>query len=154
MEIRKLLPDELPPMDLLLSADPSELLVKSYLARGDCYIAVHEDEVAGVYVLLPTRPETAELVNVAVAEEYQGKGIGRMLVQQAIETARQTGYTTIELGTGNSSVGQLALYQKCGFRIVGVDFDFFTRHYAESIYENGILCRDMVRLSQDLSGSN
>lgn len=152
MDIRKLLPGVLPPMDLLLSADPSESLVKNYLIRGDCYIAVQDEEVLGVYVLLPTRPDTAELVNVAVAEEHQGKGIGMMLVQQAIETARQTGYTTIELGTGNSSVGQLALYQKCGFRIVGVDFDFFTRHYSEIIYENGIHCRDMVRLSQDLNG--
>lgn len=152
MDIRKLLTGELPPMDLLLSADPSESLVKDYLKRGDCYIAVQDVEVLGVYVLLPTRPDTAELVNVAVAEEHQGQGIGKMLVQRAIETARQTGYTTIELGTGNSSVGQLALYQKCGFRIVGVDFDFFTRHYAEIIYENGIHCRDMVRLSQDLNG--
>jgi hypothetical protein len=44
----------------------------------------------------------------------------------------------------------LALYQKCGFRIVGVDLDFFIRHYPEKIYENGIQCRDMIRLSLDL----
>lgn len=112
MDIRKLLPGELPPMDLLLSADPSVSLVKNYLTSGDCYIAVQDEEVLGVYVLLPTRPDTAELVNVAVAEEHQGKGIGKMLVQQAIETAKQTGYTTIELGTGNSSVGQLAFISK------------------------------------------
>lgn len=144
MDIRKLLPGELPPMDLLLSADPSESLVKNYLTRGDCYMAVQDEEVLGVYVLLPTRPDTAELVNVAVAEEHQGKGIGKMLVQQAIETARQTGYTTIELGTGNSSVGQLALYQKCGFRIVGVDFDFSPditrRSYTKMAYIAGIWC--------------
>lgn len=152
MEIRKLLSGELPPMDLLLSADPSLHMVNGYIDRGDCYIAVHDEGVAGVFVLLATRPNTAELVNVAVAEELQGKGIGKELVLQAVETARREGYTTLELGTGNSSVGQLALYQKCGFRIVGVDLDFFTRHYAEIIYENGIHCRDMVRLSQDLTG--
>lgn len=76
--------------------------------------------------------------------------IGKQLVLHAIQTAKTRGYRTIEIGTGNSGIGQLALYQKCGFRIVGVDIDFFIRHYSEVIYENGIQCRDMVRLSQDL----
>lgn len=68
----------------------------------------------------------------------------------AIQVAKSKGYKTIEVGTGNSSVGQLALYQKCGFRIIGVDMDFFIKHYPELIFENGIQCRDMIRLSQDL----
>ncbi|MNW16937.1 putative N-acetyltransferase YvbK [compost metagenome] len=45
---------------------------------------------------------------------------------------------------------QLYLYQKCGFRIVGVDVDFFVRHYEEAIEENGIPCRDMIRLAMDI----
>lgn len=68
----------------------------------------------------------------------------------AIQTAKSKGYKTIEVGTGNSSIGQLALYQKCGFRITGIDMDFFIKHYPEEIFENGIQCRDMVRLSQYL----
>ena len=68
----------------------------------------------------------------------------------AIEVAKSKGFKTIEVGTGNSSIEQLALYQKCGFRITGVDLDFFIRHYSEEIYENGIQCRDMIRLSKDL----
>ncbi|MMZ68591.1 putative N-acetyltransferase YvbK [compost metagenome] len=83
-------------------------------------------------------------------EDYQGKGIGRQLVEQAIAKAKEHNATTIEIGTGNSSIQQLALYQKCGFRITGVDRDFFVRHYDEEIYENGIHCRDMIRLSMDL----
>lgn len=151
MQIERLSPAESPPMDLLLLADPSEKLIAQYLRRGACYVANTADEVpAGVYVLLPTRPDTAELVNVAVDERHQGKGIGKALVLHAIDTARREGYRTIEVGTGNSSVGQLALYQKCGFRIVGVDIDFFVRHYDEPIFENGIPCRDMIRMSRDL----
>lgn len=103
-----------------------------------------------MYVLLPTRPHTVELVNVAVSEGQQGKGFGKQLVMHAIREAGKEGYQTIEIGTGNSSIGQLALYQKCGFRVVGVDADFFIRHYSEEIFENGIQCRDMIRLSQDL----
>jgi len=139
-----------PPMELLLSADPSPAIIQDYLSRGQCYIARQDQTIIGVYVLLPTRPKTVELVNVAVAESHQNQGIGKQLVQHAIQTAREQQYDTIELGTGNSGVSQLALYQKCGFRIVGVDPDFFVRHYEEPIYENGIQCRDMIRLMQDL----
>lgn len=150
MSIRKRTSSENLPMELLLLADPSEEIVKEYVKRGECFVAEVEQKIVGVYVLLPTRPETIELVNVAVAEEMHGRGIGKQLVMDAVKVARSKGYKTLEVGTGNSGIGQLALYQKCGFRIVGVDMDFFIRHYSEEIYENGIQCRDMVRLSQDL----
>lgn len=150
MNIRLLAYREPPPMALLLLADPSEKLVNEYLSRGQCMVAEEGGLIIGVYVLLPTRPETIEIVNIAVAESEQGRGIGKKLVIHAIETSRQLGYKTIEIGTGNSGVGQLALYQKCGFRITGIDRDFFIRHYDEPIYENGIQVVDMVRLSQDL----
>jgi ribosomal protein S18 acetylase RimI-like enzyme len=150
MEIRLLNKGEAPPMDLLLLADPSRSIVEQYLKRGECFIGESDNQVIGVYVLLPTRPETVELVNVSVSEKLQGRGIGKLLVMNAIQTARGKGYKTIEVGTGNSSIGQLALYQKCGFRITGIDIDFFIRHYQEEIIEDGIQCRDMVRLSQDL----
>ncbi len=149
--IRKRKTDEELPMELLLLADPSEEIVKEYVSRGECFVAELEQKIVGVYVLLPTRPETIELVNVAVAEEMNGRGIGKQLVMDAVKIAQEKGYKTIDVGTGNSSVGQLALYQKCGFRVVGVDVDFFVRHYPEPIFENGIQCRDMIRLSQDLS---
>ncbi|RFU66215.1 GNAT family N-acetyltransferase [Bacillus sp. V59.32b] len=150
MQIRKLNVNEKPPMDLLLLADPSQKLVDQYVKRGECFVAEDHDQVIGVYVLLPTRLDTVELVNIAVAESMHGKGIGKQLVRDAVRTAKSKGYKTIEVGTGNSSIGQIALYQKCGFQIVGIDLDFFIKHYDEEIYENGIQCRDMVRLSQDL----
>ena len=148
--IRKLNEGEQLPIKLLLLADPARENFEEYANRGECFIAENEYQTIGVYVLLPTKPKTVELVNVAVAEAEQGSGIGKQLVLHAIRIAQRRGYKTIEVGTGNSSIGQLALYQKCGFRITGVDIDFFVRHYSEKIFENGIFCRDMVRLSQDL----
>ena len=151
MKIRQLRQDENPPMDLLLLADPSRESIADYLERGECYIAENKaGKVIAVYVLLSTRPKTAELVNIAVCEEEQEKGIGKKLLLNAVQRARLKGYKTLEVGTENSSIGQLAFYQKCGFRITAIDHDFFTRHYAEKIYENGIWCRDMIRLTLDL----
>ncbi len=148
--IRELNKGEDLPLDLLLMADPSEKLVREYILRGTCFIMNLDGIIIGTYVLIPTRPETVEIVNVAVNENYRGKGYGKKLVLHAIETAKREGYKTIEIGTGNSGVIQLALYQKCGFRMTSIDRDFFIRHYDEPIFENGIQVIDMVRLSQDL----
>jgi ribosomal protein S18 acetylase RimI-like enzyme len=150
MKIRKLNTGELVPFNLLLQADPSPKIIEEYIKRGDCYIAEDSNIIMGVYVLLPTRPETVELVNLSVLESEQGKGLEKKLILHAIQIAKDRGFQRIEIGTGNSSIGQLALYQKCGFRIVGVDIDFFSKNYPEEIYENGIHCRDMIRLSRNL----
>ncbi len=150
MVIRELLIGEEPPYELLLMADPSIEMINKYLGKGECFVAEKGGQIIGVYVLLPIDSDKVELINIAVSENYEGRGIGKQLVLDAINTARKKGFKTIEVGTGNSSIGQLALYQKCGFRITGIDFDFFTKNYPEEIYENGIQCRDMIRLTQEL----
>lgn len=62
---------------LLYLADPSGEAVRDYIKRGICYLAEYRGEIIGEYVLLKTRPFTMELVNIAVAENWQGKGVGK-----------------------------------------------------------------------------
>ena len=150
MKIRKLNKEAQPPMHLLLLADPSEKMIQNYLKQGDCFVGEIEGEIIGVFVLSQREPNIVEIMNIAVDEEYQGKGIGKQLIHHVIKSAKEEAYQIIEVGTGNSSIGQLALYQKCGFRIVDIDRDFFVRNYSEAIYENGIHCRDMIRLAKEL----
>ncbi|MFF5994931.1 GNAT family N-acetyltransferase [Lysinibacillus sp. KU-BSD001] len=150
MDIRLLKNDEPLPMDLLLQANPSGEIIKEYIQRGKCYILEEHDNIIGVFVLIPTRPGTVELVNVSVAEEKQGRELGKRLVEEAIKIATLARFKKIEVGTGNSSISQIALYQKFGFRMTHIDKDFFIHHYKSPIFENGIQCVDMVRFSLDL----
>lgn len=89
-------------------------------------------------------------MNIAIAEAYQGQGIGKQVLVEVIAIAKNRGAKTLEVGTGNSSLDQLAFYQKAGFRVIGVERDFFVRNYPEEIIENGIRCQDMIRLAVDL----
>lgn len=148
--IQRMDTEEEVPLHLLLLADPSVKAVSEYCSRGICHAAYIGDEIVGIYVLIRTRPFTLELINIAVEEEYQGRGIGKKLVFDAIQRAKEEGAKVLEVGTGNSSISQLALYQRCGFRITGVDRDFFKKNYDERIVENGIECVDMIRLTLDL----
>jgi len=144
--IDTLRPQDPCPMDLLLLADPSEELVKQYLEGGETFVASINGITVGVILLLGRDAESAEIMNVAVAPDYQNRGIGKRLVRYAIDKARERNYKIVEIGTGNPGVQQMLLYQKCGFRIIGVDLDFFRRTHPEPIFENGIECRDMIRM--------
>jgi GNAT superfamily N-acetyltransferase len=150
IKIRKLSKNDKIPYDLLYISDPSIESINEYIDRGDCYIAYKKSDIIDIYVLIKTRPLTLELVNISVEESYQGIGVGKQLLYSAIDVAKKSNAKVLEVGTGNSSISQLAFYQKCGFRIVSIDKDFFTKHYKEKIIENGIECMDMIRLSVDL----
>ncbi|WP_454190215.1 GNAT family N-acetyltransferase [Paenibacillus sp. Marseille-Q7038] len=148
--VRSMGKEEPVPYEILLLADPSKAVIDEYIHRGQRSVAVFHGESIGIVVLLHTRPQTYEIVNLAVKEKYQGKGIGRALLRYALEQAKDQGASTIEIGTGNSSLDQLGFYQREGFRITGIDRDFFIKHYPDSIIENGILCVDMLRLSKEV----
>lgn len=133
------------PFNLLLMADPSMDLVVEYLNNGECFIYKEDSEILGCYVLKEVNINRVELVNIAVSEDKQGLGIGKKLLLHVFDYAKRSGYKEIIVGTGNSSIDQIAFYQKAGFRMFEIDSGFFERNYSEKIYENGILCIDMVR---------
>lgn len=149
VEIRRQANDEAP-WELLLEADPSKDAVAAYLDGGQVWVAVCGAETVGVAVSLETQPGVVELKNLAVRADWQRKGLGTKLVQRVLDEARAHGAGAVEVGTGNSSLGPLALYQRCGFRVAGVDRDFFTRQYGTGIVENGIPCLDRIRLRREL----
>ncbi|MDP2637699.1 MAG: GNAT family N-acetyltransferase [Candidatus Levybacteria bacterium] len=145
--IQKLKNKDQMPWNLLLLADPSREKVEEYLRNSSVYGVILHNEVIGVYVLVNITSDVTELKNIAVDKKYQGQGIGKRLVLDAVNRAKTNKAKRIEVGTGNSSLLQLALYQKCGFKIIGIDKGFFIRNYEQEIVENGIKCVDMIRLA-------
>jgi len=147
LQIRK---TDTPSWELLLLGDESPESVADYIDRGACYVAILDGCIVGQYVLLHTHPFTAEVVNLAVAPDRQRRGIGTELLFHAIRTARTAGLRRIEIATGNSGRGQLALYRSFGFETVEVDRGYFPKFYPAPIVENGIECRDLVRMRMEL----
>lgn len=137
------------PTDLLLLSDPSEDVIAEYIDMSIKFIAKIDSKIVGALLLLKTRPKTMEIMNISVYEEYQNKGIGRKLLNKAIEYSKEKNSKVLEIGTGNPGLLQMMLYQKCGFRIVGVELDYFRKNHAEKIFENGIECRDMIRMRME-----
>jgi ribosomal protein S18 acetylase RimI-like enzyme len=135
-------------MDLLLSADPDKKAILSYLSCSEVLVCKDNDIFVSIAVLVETAG-IFELKNIAVLKKYQGKGIAKTMISRVKQLAKRLGAKTLEVGTGNSSLSQLALYQKCGFRMYRIESGFF-ESYPEPILENGIRCIDMVRLRAEL----
>jgi RimJ/RimL family protein N-acetyltransferase len=60
-----------------------------------------------------------------------------------IDKARIRDVRSVLVGTANSSLSNIAFYQKCGFRIDHVRRDYFS-YFAQPVMEDGILIRDML----------
>lgn len=138
------------PFDLLLLADPSRDMIDRYLNHSEVYLAKAGDEIMGILVLARTG-KSAEIMNVAVCEGSQKKGIGSMLIQHTIDEAKQMGLQKLYIGTADTSSNQLDLYQKLGFKAVDRLVNFFVDNYNEPIFENGKQAKDMIRLEMSLT---
>jgi ribosomal protein S18 acetylase RimI-like enzyme len=141
--------DEIP-YHLLLLADPSKKMIDEYLSTSQIFLAYYENNLIGTYVLYPINKGTVEIKNIAIQENHQRKGIGKLLLSNAINVARASAYKTICIGTANSSVGELYLYQKMGFEITEIKKDFFTKNYPDIIIENGIQAKHMIMMAIQL----
>ena len=138
------------PFHLLALADPSKKFIEQYTTSGSSYIAKLKDKTIGVFVLLPTNNSSIEIKNIAIDPVFQGQGFGKKLLQFASQLSLQKGYKTLIIGTGNSSIYQLALYQKVGFEIISIKQNFFLEHYEHPIIENGIPCKHLIVLEKKL----
>jgi len=150
------LPDNQPlPLPLLLLADPDIDKVQRYCNAGRVFVGESDGGLVGAYVLGNQQYNSIELLNIAVEERFQGRGYGNDLLQHAIQTATVMGKQKLIVGTGNSSIGQLAFYQKSGFEIKQLVPNYFVENYAEPIWEEGIQCKHLIRLELSLeSGSS
>lgn len=145
---------DLCPWELLLLADPCREMVARYLTQSVALASCEGDRIRGIVVIKPLSDSSWEIKNLAVSPSCQGAGIGRSLVLAALDRCRSHGASEVWIGTGNSSLDQLGFYQKTGFRMVEIVKDFFVENYAEEIVENGIRCRDMVRLVATLTDAS
>jgi ribosomal protein S18 acetylase RimI-like enzyme len=151
LSVRELSREQLP-WALLLEADPSRAHVETYIDKAVVLGLFDATDIVAVVALLARSTETVEVMSIAVAPQHRGKGLGKKTLSAALERAQTLGARLVVVGTGNSSLDQLAFYQKAGFRMEAIERDYFVRHYPEPIVENGIVCRDMVRLSLELKG--
>ena len=140
-------------LPLFRLAEDSEQQLRSYYQTGELYAyRDHTGHARGIVLVLPTVIEEVELKAVAIDAAVQGLGIGQQMVKAVLARLRRAEVRRVIVGTGSCGIGQLAFYQKLGFRLWLIERDFFTadRGYPSGITENRIPLRDMVWMDLEL----
>lgn len=91
-------------------------LAEDVLER-DVWIAERSSELLGG-VILSVKETLAHLVLVAVLPSSKGLGVGRTLIDTAIDYAKSQGVTEVRLGTHSKLTDNVSLYQYLGWTIV------------------------------------
>ena len=135
--------------DYLLIADESEEIVREYINDGEMFSICCEGKIVGVVLFTFHSNGIVELKNIALTEDYRGKGLGKLVVNEAFDLYKIKALHKMIVGTANSSIDNLAFYQKLGFRMVEIKKDIF-KNYPTPIYEDGIRALDMVMFEKEL----
>ena len=85
-------------------------------------VARVDEHIVGHLQLVETATaDRSEIKNMAVVPSQRGRGIGRALVDAAVETASEEGRATLCVATAAADIGNLRFYQRVGFRLSSVE---------------------------------
>jgi DNA-binding MarR family transcriptional regulator/GNAT superfamily N-acetyltransferase len=102
-----------------LVAEICAQFIKNYdAAREHCWIAEVGGEPVGSIFLVKATDAIAKLRLLQVEKKARGLGVGRALVEQCIQGARERGYSKMTLWTQSILLAARGIYHNAGFKLV------------------------------------
>lgn len=102
-----------------LVAEICAQFIRNYdAAREHCWIAEIGGEPVGSVFLVKATDEIAKLRLLQVEKKARGLGVGRALVEQCMQGARERGYKRMTLWTQSILVAARGIYKSAGFELV------------------------------------
>ncbi|MFB9808051.1 GNAT family N-acetyltransferase [Haladaptatus pallidirubidus] len=96
--------------------------VADWLRNRTVLVAKREDEIVGVVQLIPRSDwDTPEIGRLAVSPDYQGEGIGQLLLESVEEHAKADGQDSIHLRTLSRHPFLEDWYRQEGYERIGIE---------------------------------
>jgi len=103
----------------------TEGIFRDCLAAGyECWVLEEDGALLGYGVLSAAAGE-AHILNVCIAAEYRGRGLGRLLVRRLLDLARWHRAYQVFLEVRPSNPTAIALYRSEGFSEIGMRKDYY-----------------------------
>ncbi len=106
--------DLLEPVDLEMLAEPERFLA----GGGRVLLARRGEEIVGMVMLELQEEGQCEALKFGVKEECRRQGVGRALMEAAIQAARELGQKVLVVTSNHKLKDALRLYEAFGFRYV------------------------------------
>ena len=89
----------------------------SYFERGGTFYVLEEKDgsIIGAYGLYRVEKQTCELRKMYLHSAYRGKGVGKLLLEDALSKAWQIGFKKMTLETASVLKEAISLYKSYGF---------------------------------------
>ena len=111
-----------PPIPVTLSVEwkdergqRPDSVVKAY--RGDEEIGLCTSVSGGEYSSHPDAQDWFHTVYLEIEDEFRGQGLGRSLLQYALQEMKKIGYRHATISTGWDDYRALLFYSNCGYRV-------------------------------------
>ena len=90
---------------------------QSYFKRGGAFYVLEEEDgsIIASYGLYLIDKQTCELRKMYLHSSYRGKGLGKLMLEDALAKARQIGFKKMTLETASVLKEAISLYKSYGF---------------------------------------
>lgn len=118
--------EENAPLFTAFATTEERLLFQLSIEHRQMYVYCNENEICGYYSLCEKNSEECELSNLSVLPEHRHNGIGKQLLDHAIETARAHGYHSLVFSIVEENSVLKKWYEKHGaISLYTKKYDFF-----------------------------
>ncbi len=100
----------------------SHCTVKAY--RGDEQVGICESVCGGEFSSHPDAQDWLHTVWLGIEGDLQGQGLGRYLLQSALQEMRKVGYRHAAISTNWENYRAFLFYSNCGYRTVDWTYEF------------------------------
>ncbi len=101
------------------------MIFRDCLRMGyECWVQIATDQIVGHFVLA-MGPGEAHVLNLAVHPDWHNRGMGRLLLNRALERGERLGAESVFLEVRPSNQPAVHLYRSTGFRRVGRRRDYY-----------------------------
>jgi len=117
-------------------------VTRQRIEQGECFVAESDGRIVGTVTLYPPEHESpsevyrsrrvASMHQFAVDPEFQGRGLGRKLLELAEAWAARHGYQELALDTPQTARHLISFYRHHGFRFAGI-VQFTGRTYCSAM---------------------
>jgi ribosomal protein S18 acetylase RimI-like enzyme len=131
-------------LPILRDAEEGEERIRAALFAPTCtaYAAWKDVEIVGAAVIRWEK-DANEILYIAVKDGHRGQGYGKQIITALLAELRARGERILLVGTANSSLENIAFYQKCDFRMFEIRRNYFA-YIQPPQQEHGIPLRDML----------